>query len=79
MLTIKNEGTAGIHFSELRVENAQDYPRPALRMELRYRGRPSGNVVLFSDSVRAFRDQLDAWLKQNVTPASGPVVSGSLV
>ena len=80
MLTIKNEGTAGLDFSELRVESARDYPKPALRMELRYRSHPpEGNIVLSVDSVRALRDQLDAWLEQNAPPTPNPVVSGSLV
>lgn len=89
MLTIKNEGPAGLDFSELRVESARDCPEPALRMELIAftpseewwcRSRPTeGNIVLSADSVRALRDQLDAWLEQNAPPTPNSVVSGSLV
>jgi len=80
-LTIKNQGMAGPDFSTLRVRDSSGhYPAPALTVGVVARDdAPARSVVLLADSVRALRDQLDAWLEQNGSPTPPSAVSGSLV
>jgi len=85
-LMIRNQGIAGPDFSMLRVQSMlrapdpSSFPTPVLTVDVvSYDGALTRSVVLLADGVRALRDQLDAWLEQNVSSASDSVVSGSLV